>query len=137
MRIAALIAVPLLVAGCSHIGGNSGQTSTTAQTSAGTSATTTSAPSGSKQPAPSTAPGAGAAMSDVIAWIEAGHPADPGRYHTATRDGVATPLDNDIAFTVAAGKVVCMTDSKHTGNALVCLVDLANPPPRPETAYGE
>ncbi|GAB4972194.1 hypothetical protein MAHJHV57_51700 [Mycobacterium avium subsp. hominissuis] len=34
---------------------------------------------------------AGAAMSDVITWIEAGHPADPSRYHTATRDGVATP----------------------------------------------
>ena len=30
-----------------------------------------------------------------------------------------------------------MTDSKHTGGALVCLVNLTNPPPPPATAYGE
>jgi hypothetical protein len=137
MRIAALVAVPLLVAGCSHIGGNSGQPQTTTQTSAGTSATTSAGPSGSKPTAPSTAPGAGAAISDVIAWIEAGHPADPGRYHSATRDGTPTPLGNDIAISSQAGKVSCMTDSKHTGGALACLVDLTNPPPRPDTAYGE
>jgi hypothetical protein len=137
MRITALIALSLLVAGCSHGGGShSGQTQTTGA-SPGPSSTTATTPSSSKPPAPSTAPAAGAAISDVIAWIEAGHPADPGRYHTATRGGVATPLNNDIAFTVAGSKVMCMTDSKHSGNALACLVDLANPPPRPETAYGE
>ena len=117
MRIAALIALSLLVAGCSHAGaGHSGQTQTTGS-SQGTSSTAAT-PSASKPTAPSTAPAAGAPISDVIAWIEAGHPADPGRYHTATRDGAATPLGNDIAFTVAAGKVVCMTDSKHTGSAV-------------------
>ena len=136
MRITALIALSLLVAGCSHAGSShSGQTQTTGASPGPSS--TAATPSSSKPPAPSTAPAAGAAISDVIAWIEAGHPADPDRYHTATHDGVATPLGHDIAFTVAAGKVVCMTDSKHTGNALACLVDLANPPPRPETAYGE
>jgi hypothetical protein len=76
-------------------------------------------------------------MSDVIAWIEAGHPADPGRYHTATRDGAATPLGDDIAVTADAGKVSCMTDSKHTGSALACLVNLTTPPPAPATAYGQ
>jgi hypothetical protein len=137
MRIAALIALSLLVVGCSHTGSShSGQPQTT-EASPGPSSTTAATPTASKPPAPSTAPVAGAPISDVIAWIEAGHPADPGRYHTATRDGVTTPLGNDLAFTVAAGEVVCMTDSKHTGNALACLVDLANPPPRPETAYGE
>ncbi|MDT5259119.1 MAG: hypothetical protein QOD10_4199 [Mycobacterium sp.] len=136
MRIAALVAVPLLVAGCSHtVGGNSGQPQTT-QTSTGTSPTPTGQ-SGGKPPAPSAAPAAGAAISDVIAWIEAGHPADPGRYHSATREGTTTPLDDDIALTAQAGKVSCMTDSKHTGGALACLVDLTNPPPRPDTAYGE
>ena len=136
MRIPAVIALSLLVVGCSHAGSShSGQTQTTGASPGPSS--TAATPSSSKPPAPSTAPAAGAAISDVIAWIEAGHPADPGRYHTATRDGVTTPLGNDIAFTVAGGKVVCMTDSKHTGNALACLVDLANPPPRPETAYGE
>jgi len=137
MRIAALVAVSLLVAGCSHsVGGNSQETPTT-QTSPGTSPTTTTGASGSKPPAPSAAPAAGAATSDVIAWIEAGHPADPGRYHSATRDGATTSLGSDIALTTQAGKVSCMTDSKHTGGALACLVDLANPPPRPDTAYGE
>ncbi len=134
MRIAALIAVSLLVAGCSHtVGGHSEQTQTTTQTSAGTSTT----PSGSKPSASSTAPAAGASISDVIAWIEAGHPVDPGHFHNATRDGATTPLSDDIAFTAMAGKVSCMTDSKHTGSALACLVNLTNPPPPPATAYGE
>ena len=133
MRIAALVAVPFLVAGlvagCSHtVGGQSEPTQTTQ---------TTTGPSGSKPPAASTAPAAGAAISDVIAWIEAGHPADPGGYHGATHDGATSSLGPDIALTAMAGKVSCMTDSKHTGGALACLVDLTNPPPRPETAYGE
>jgi hypothetical protein len=140
MRIAALVATTLLVAGCSHTGGgDSGQPQTTSPTSDGASATAT-APSGGKPPAPSVAPAAGAAISDVVAWIEAGHPADPARYHTATRGGATTPLGDDIALTAsggAGGPVSCMTDSQHTGGALACLVDLANPPPRPDTAYGE
>ena len=114
MRIAVLVAASLLVAGCSHtVGGHSEQTQTTL---------------GSKPPA---------AIPDVIAWIEAAHPADPGRYHTATRDGASTQLGSDIALTATGGKVSCMTDSKHTGGALACLVNLTNPPPRPDTAYGE
>jgi len=76
-------------------------------------------------------------MSDVIAWIEAAHPADPARYHAATREGATTTLGNDIAFTAQASKVTCMTDSKHTDGALACLVTLSNPPPAPATAYGE
>jgi hypothetical protein len=145
MRIAALVAVLLLVAGCSHGGlegknSHPGQTQTSTQAS-GTSPTTTTAPSGSKSPPPSAVPNAGAAISDVIAWIEAAHPADPGRYHTATRGGATTSLGDDIGFTANPGKgadqVTCMTDSKHTGSALTCLVALTNPPPRPATAYGE
>ncbi len=50
-------------------------------------------------------------------------------------------MGNDLAFTVAAAPpgrpVVCTTDAKHTAGALTCLVELASPPPRPETAYGE
>lgn len=126
MRIAALLAASLLVAGCSHtVDGHSQQT----QKSTGAS---TTAPVGK----PSAAPAAGAPVSDVIAWIEAGRPADPGRYHNAIRDGATTPLGGDIAFTAAAGKVSCMTDSRHTGGAPVCLVSLTNPPPAPPTSYG-
>src|SRR5271154_4149674 len=138
MRIAALIAVSLLVPGliaaCSHAGsGQSGQTQTTSQASSAAAAS----PSLSKSPSSSTAPAAGAAISALIAWIEAAHPADPARYHSVTRDGVTTQLGNDLAFSVPPAKVVCTTDSKHTGSALACLVNLDKPPPRPETAYGE
>jgi hypothetical protein len=138
MRITVLLAVPVLLAGlvaaCStagntQSGGQSGQSQT--------SVTTTPGPSGSKKPAVSSPPATGASMSDVIAWIEAAHPADPGRYHTAARDGATTTLGADIAFTAQASKVTCMTDSKHSAGALACLVTLSNPPPQPATAYGE
>jgi hypothetical protein len=130
MRIAAWIAVSLLVAGCSHtVDGRSAQTTSGAPTSAG--------PTGSKPPGKSAAPAAGAPISDVIAWIEAGHPADPGRYHSATRDGASTPLGDDVGFTAAAGKVSCITDAKHTADTVSCLVKLTSPPPAPPTAYGE
>src|SRR6185312_5614733 len=132
MRIAAMIAASLLVAGCSHTtGSHTEPTPGATQTPAGSAA----GPSVSKPQA--AAPTAGAAISDVIAWIEAGHPADPGRYHTATRDGAGTPLGDDIALTGAAGKVSCATDSQHTGGSLVCLVKLTTPPPAPATAYGQ
>src|SRR3984885_12211104 len=135
MRIAALVAGTLLVAGCSQAGDSHAghtQTSNTAS-SAGTS--TAASPASKPQ-----APAAGAAISDVIAWIEAAHPADPARYHSAIREGVTTALGTDLAFAVNAGPggpIVCATDVKHTGGALACLVNLTNPPPRPETAYGE
>lgn len=130
MRIAALLAASLLIASCTHtVGGQSRQTKT--------SGSAASTPSGSKPPAPAAAPAAGASISDVIAWIGAGHPADPGHYHDAIRDGATTPLGNDIAFTAAAGKASCTTDSKHTGSALLCLVSLTNPPAAPATSYGD
>ncbi|MEB4212202.1 hypothetical protein [Mycobacterium sp. 94-17] len=129
MRLAAVVAASLVIAGCSHAtGGHSEPTGGTTPPPAG-------AP-GSKAPGSAAAPAAGAAISDVIAWIEAAHPADPGRFHTATRDGATTPLGDDIALTAATGKVSCMTDAKHTGGALTCLVTLTNPPPAPATAYG-
>jgi hypothetical protein len=136
MRIAALVAVSLLVAGCSHAGGGQPGQSPTSQPSATTSPTPTGSSAG-KPPAASATPGAGAPISDVIAWIEAGHPADPGRYHAVTRDGGTTQLGGDIALTADAGKVSCTTEAKHTGGALACLVQLTSPPPRPETAYGD
>src|SRR5262249_15465937 len=73
---------------------------------------------------------------DVSAWAEAGAPADPSRYHSATRGGETTDLGEDVAFVTPSGKTNCMTDTKDEG-ALACLVDLKNPPPRPEDAYGE
>jgi hypothetical protein len=138
MRIAAVLAVPFLVvglvAGCSRtVGGNSGQP----QTTTGASPTSASGPSGGKPPAPSAAPAAGAPISDVVAWIEAGHPSDPGRYHSAAREGATTALGSDVALSAQGGAVSCVTDAKHTGGSLTCLVALTNPPPRPDTAYGD
>lgn len=135
MRIAALVAVPLLVAGCAHdVDSDSGrsQTSTPATPSSSVSSSTSKLPTASKVPS------AGAPISEVIAWIEAGHAADPARYHSVTREDVTTELGDDIAFSAQGGKVSCLTDTKHTGDAMACLVSLTNPspPPPPPTANG-
>ena len=76
-------------------------------------------------------------MSAVIAWVEAGTPAEASAYHSATRDGAATDLGEDVAFVTPSGKTNCMTDSKYSDGALACLVDFKDPPPRPDDAYGE
>jgi hypothetical protein len=86
--------------------------------------------SSSAKPAPAVAPAPGAAIGDVIAWIEAGQPADVAGFHTATRDGVSTDLSPDVAFTSPAGDSKCVTNQRNDG-ALACLVKLTNPPPRP------
>jgi hypothetical protein len=135
MRMAGLIAILLLVAGCSQSTGGQAEriepippdtTRSSATTTPGTSTTTLSQP-----------PAQGAPVADVIAWIEAGRTADSAEYHIALRDGVTTELGDDVAFTTPSGKTNCMTDSKYSGGALACLVDLIDPPPRPADAYGE
>ncbi|OBK14619.1 hypothetical protein, partial [Mycobacterium asiaticum] len=120
MRIAALVAISVLVAGCSHtVGGGAEQTRTTS------GATTQSAAGGA--PPAGAVPVAGAPIAAVIAWIEAGRPADASRYR----------LGADTAFSVPGSKTRCTTDAAHPPSGLSCLVELTNPPPRPETAYGE
>ena len=134
MRIAALVAV--LVAGCRMLAPR--QRPVGAATDHRGQTPTTTGPSGSKPPAPSAAPAAG--RRDLRR-----HRVDRGR--SSRRSG---PLSQPRRATASPrrsvttspsprrrGKVACMTDSKHTGGALACLVDLTNPPPRPETAYGE
>lgn len=136
MRIVTLFALPLLMTGCSHfVDSNSQQTPTNSSTT--TSSTVTVATG--KPPVATTAPVAGTHISDVIAWIEKGQPADPARYHSATREGTTTQLGDNIAFTAPSGSgspAVCMTDSKHTGTTMSCLLQLTSPPPRPATVYG-
>ncbi|MFV0495044.1 hypothetical protein [Mycobacterium sp.] len=125
MRIGALIAISLLVAGCSH-----------ATDDHWSDSHTTTPPGAPASPATS-APAAGAPIAAVIAWIEAAHPVDPAGYHVATRDGAVTQLDTDIAFSVPGAETRCTTDAEHAGDVLACLVELSDPPPRPATAYGE
>jgi hypothetical protein len=133
MRVAALIAILMLVAGCSSGTDEGAQRITpippnTNRPSSTTSPTTT---------APAKPPAPGAPVADVIAWIEAGETVDAAEYHVAFRDGTTTNLGDDVAFVTPSGTTNCMTDSKYSGGALACLVDLADPPPRPEDAYGE
>ncbi|MGH3678559.1 MAG: hypothetical protein ACRDU5_23030 [Mycobacterium sp.] len=138
MRIAVLIAASVLVAGCS-LGGDAERAepspSPPVRTTAATPGTTQeSRPTSTPRAQP---PGSGAPVGEVIAFIESGQRADPATYHSATRDGTATELGDDIAFTTPTGRANCMTDGKYFGGALACLVDLTNPPPQPAEVYGQ
>lgn len=133
MRIAGLIATSLLVAGCSQsVGGSADRIEPIPSTSSATTPSRPStAPPTSTKPAPPPQPGA--PIGSVIAWIESGSSTAADAYHSATRDGATTQLGDDVAFTTPSGKTNCMTD----GGTLACLVDLADPPPRPTEVYGE
>jgi hypothetical protein len=133
MRIAGLIATSLLVAGCSQSAGGEGERIAPVPSTQVTTATarpSTIPPTSTK---PAQPPKPGAPIVNVIAWVETGSPADAGAYHSATRDGAITELGDDVAFTTPSGKTNCMT----AGGTLACLVDLADPPPRPTEVYGE
>ena len=144
MRIAVLTAAAVLFAGgvpaCSSA--PSSQPTLTpipSRTVTSSAAPTSSAPrtttSTSKVPVPSTAPTGATPIESAMAWVEAGKPADPTAFHTATRDGDATQLGTDVAFVTPTGTTECMTDEKADG-ALACLVDLRHPPTEPSDAYG-
>jgi hypothetical protein len=137
MRIAGLIAASVLVAGCSHsVGGGAERSTPSLTVPPSTTRATRTTPSPTST-TPARAPGQGAPIADVIAWVEAGAPADPGPYHSATRDGATTDLGEDVALVTPSGTSNCMTDTKYSAGALACLVNLKNPPPRPDDAYGE
>ena len=135
MRMVGLVAASVLVAGCSPGGDEAAERikpvpSTSMPTTS--SQPSAAAPTSTK---PAQPPQPGAPIGDVIAWIEAGNPADAGGYHSATRDGQTTELGEDVAF--RSGTTNCMTDSRNADGALACLVDLTNPPPQPADVYGE
>ncbi|OBK78278.1 hypothetical protein [Mycobacterium sp. 1164985.4] len=132
MRMAVLIA-SVLVAGCSTTTGGQAERIEPIPPSPSASSPTTS----TTKPKPAAPPAPGAPIGDVVAWVEAGEPADAAQYHAASRDGQTTDLGEDVAFTTPSGKTSCMTDSQYADGALACLVDLVNPPPRPDDAYGE
>jgi predicted small secreted protein len=137
MRIAVLIAASVLVGGCSQgVGRDAEQTtpslSAPARSTASTPRTTTPTTT-----IPARPPEPGAPIADVIRFVEAGQPADVAQFHTATREGAATQLGDDVAFTTPSGKSQCMTDSKNFGGALACLVDLTIPPLQPPDVYGQ
>lgn len=129
----AVLIASVLVAGCSTTTGGQPERIEPIPPSPPASSPTPS----TTKPKPTAPPAPGAPIGDVIAWVEAGEPADAGQYHAASRDGQTTDLGQDVAFTTPSGKTSCMTDSQNAGGALACLVDLVEPPPRPEDAYGE
>ena len=145
MRIAAVLAASVLVAsvlvaGCANqpdtrIG--TGQlTPITPSRAAVTPAPGASPAPGTPFPAAATvAPDASAPIADVIAWVEAAGPVDGADFGIALRNGVTTPLAEDVAFTTPAG-TSCMTDTRHGSTALACLVNLIDPPPQPADVYG-
>src|SRR5258707_9208012 len=118
MRIAGLVAASVLVAGCSHsVGGDGDRTSPslTVPPSTTHAAPSTTSPTSTT---PARPPGEGAPIGEVVAWVEAGKPADPGSFHSATRGGDTTQLGDDVAFVTPSGKANCMTDSKYSAVAL-------------------
>jgi hypothetical protein len=135
MRKAGLAIVAVLVlAGCSH--NTAGQSRPVGAPSATPPSSAAAAPTPTVG-VPTTPPGPDTPIAGVIAWIQAGKPADAGAFHTATRDGVTAQLGDDVAFVTPSGKSNCMTDSKYSGGALACLVKLNDPPPRPADAPTE
>ncbi|AFM17792.1 hypothetical protein Mycch_3040 [Mycolicibacterium chubuense NBB4] len=141
MRIAGLIGVAAVAAACSHsVGGDAEPSASVTPTPPGTTTTTTTAAAPSTPRPAAAAPGKSASLDEVIRWIEAGTPADPGTYHVAFRDGVSTRLGDDIAFTAPSGppnsNTSCITDAALDNGALTCLLDLTSPPPRPPDGEG-
>ncbi|MGP4056978.1 hypothetical protein ACTWP6_19510 [Mycobacterium sp. 4D054] len=135
MRIAALIAMSVLAAGCSQSVGGEAEPSRAGE--AAPPATTSAAQPVAPPPNRSGAPTAAASIDQVIGWIEAGPAADSAGFHVAFRDGVTTRLGDDIAFTAPSGAPHSDTQCV-TGPAgpMTCLLDLTSPPPRPAQAEG-
>ena len=148
MRIAVLIAVSALVAGCSqHPAGQTGATQLTPIThgspKAGASPSGSSSASSSASPSASSsassgsaeAPAKGASAAEAIAWVQAGPPVDDADFRVALRNGATVSLGEDTAFTTPFG-TTCMTDLKRVASGLACLVNLTDPPPQPADVYG-
>ncbi len=87
-------------------------------------------------PLPTTAPVPGTPMNRVIKWVEAGTPADPSGFHTATRQGQSTDLGDDIAFVAPSGKARCATD-KNVEGQLACLIQADGLPSKPADVEGQ
>ena len=138
MRIAVLLAASVLVGGCSQgVGRDAEQTNpalSAPQRSAASTPSTTTPTTATTPPKP---PEPGAQIADVIAFVESAQTADAAQFHIATREGTATQLGEDVAFTTPSGKSQCMTDSKNFDGALACLVDLTIPPLQPPDVYGQ
>ncbi|MGE2833380.1 hypothetical protein [Mycobacterium sp. SMC-4] len=134
MRIAVLAVLAALTTACSQSVGGQAEPSATPSPTAAPPTTTAPSPVPTTT-APPAVPNADASISSVISWVEDGVAADPAEFHVAFRDGVATRLGEDIAFTASAGAPLTTTQCMTAGD-LMCLVELDDPPPRPAGAEG-
>jgi hypothetical protein len=139
MRIAILTAALLVLAGCSSA--PTSQPSLTPIAPKTTTASTPSPPETTSKTAvtsavPTNAPSGATPIESVISWVGAGTPADVSGFHAATRDGVTSQLDEDVAFVTPSRTTKCMTQAKSDG-ALACMVDLHDPPAQPADVYGQ
>jgi len=130
MRLVVVVATGLLLVACSQPTTGQPRAADPAPSGGRPTPTTTTAAAPIAPPAP------GASIAQVQAWIEAGEPDQPARFHTATREGRVTDLGEDVAFVTPGGMANCMTD-RRAGGALACLVTLADPPAPPDDVYGE
>lgn len=147
MRIAVLLAASALLGGCSQLGpASTGPAALTPITPSRAAQQTTAAkpakpatPTPPTPPtwaaAPGSAPAPGAPAAEAIAWVQAAPPVDGKDFQVALRNGEATSLGQDFAFTTPAG-TQCMTDFRRGSRALACLVDLVAPPAQPPDVYG-
>ncbi|OMC29433.1 hypothetical protein A5740_18680 [Mycobacterium sp. GA-1841] len=139
MRIAVTVGAAVLLAACSPGGGHESQPTSHPRMSAPASATPTKSTKPTPtttSPLPTTAPAPGTPMSRVIKWIEAGKPADPAGFHTATREGQPTDLGDDIAFVAPSGSARCATD-KNLDGQLACLIHADGLPSKPSDVEGQ
>ncbi|WP_054814929.1 hypothetical protein [Nocardia arizonensis] len=130
MRIVALAALVILTAACS---------STTEPTvPEAPSSTTAAAVAPSTTAKAETAPSDNAPLGEVSSWVDGGSQIDGAKYGWAgTEDGTRSALgDGDRAFTSPTGKIRCTTDGHEGNHTLVCLVDLKNPPSKPQGQQG-
>ncbi|MGV0736422.1 hypothetical protein [Mycobacterium sp. DBP42] len=139
VTVGAAVLSVALVAACSSGGGHESQPSSKPRMSmpAGAPHTKTTTPTTTTtSPMPTTAPAAGTPMSRVIKWVEAGTPAEPSGFHTATRDGQSTNLGEDISFVAPSGTARCATD-KNLGGQLACLIKADDLPSKPADVEGQ
>ncbi|MEZ0342189.1 hypothetical protein ACAG25_19670 [Mycobacterium sp. pV006] len=135
MRIAVVAALAALTAACSQSVGGQAELSVPPSSSPQPSASTAAPTSSPSAPTPSALPQENAPIGAVIDWVEDAAPADPAGFGVAFRDGVTTRLDGEIAFTASAGAPLTTTQCITSGE-LMCLVELDDPPPRPQGAEG-
>ncbi|PQD98540.1 hypothetical protein CYL16_22815 [Mycobacterium sp. EPG1] len=138
MRIAGLLAMSVLVAACSQsVGGQAESSQPPSSPPPPTSPPPSVSPPTEPPAPPSGAPAATASIDEVIAWIEAGTPADAESFHVTFRDGVTTRLGEETAFVAPSGPPHSSTQCITGAGTLTCLLDLTSPPPRPAQAEGQ